>query len=310
MNSKKRSIWSVAIALTIILVGLFLVCSQRAATTNGSDDLSADDEQFRQELLEMLDLADDLDQQDTVETTITEDTGDDDVLSLLVPEEESTTTTTTTFEPAQTIETTPTETAANMGISEDMFRQIENEVTRLENILAERSTQADSLRRIIDRRDARIRQLETQLVNTSPVSRANTSSAGYSQTLSTNAEGGFMGAYHNARAQYESFQYAQAIASFQDLLNRYPNHSMADNCQYWIGECYFGLRQYQKAILEFQKVFAFSQTDKHDDAQLMIGMSYFKMGQPMEAREQFETFLNTYQGSEYTSVARRLYRNS
>ena len=172
MNSKKRSIWSVAIALTIILVGLFLVCSQRAATTNGSGDLSADDEQFRQELLEMLDLADDLDQQDTVETTITEDTGDEDVLSLLVPEEESATTTITTSEPAPTIETTPTETAANMGISENMFRQIENEVTRLENILAERSTQADSLRRILDRRDARIRQLETQLVNTSPVSRA------------------------------------------------------------------------------------------------------------------------------------------
>jgi tol-pal system protein YbgF len=309
MNSKKRSIGSVAIALTIILVGLFLVCSQRAATTNGSDDLSSDDEQFRQELLEMLDLADDLDQQDTVETTITEDTGDEDVLSLLVPEEESITTTTTTREPAQTIETEPTETADNMGLSEDMFRKIENEVSRLEDILVDRSNQADSLRRIIDRRDARIRQLETQLVNTSPVTRANTSSPGYTRT-STSAENGFMAAYHNARAQFENFQYAQAIASFQDLLNRYPNHSLADNCQYWIGESYFGMRQYQKAILEFQKVFAYSQTDKHDDAQLMIGMSYFKMGQPMEAREQFETFLNTYQGSEYTGVAQRFYRNS
>lgn len=309
MKSKKRSIGSVAIALTIILVGLFLVCSQRAATTNGSDDLSADDEQFRQELLEMLDLADDLDQQDTVETTITQDTqdtSDEDVLSLLVPEDSTPSATTVETQPA-TIESEPTETADNMGLSEDMFREIENEVDRLKDILAERSDKADSLRRIIDQRDARIRQLETQLVNTSPVSTANASAQGYTPS---SQQGGFMTAYHNARAQFERFQYAQAIASFQNLLQRYPNHSMADNCQYWIGECYFGMRQYQKAILEFQKVFAYSQTDKHDDAQLMIGMSYFKVGQPMEAREQFKTFLNTYQGSEYTGIAQHYYRDS
>jgi TolA-binding protein len=80
---------------------------------------------------------------------------------------------------------------------------------------------------------------------------------------------------------------------------------MADNCQYWIGECYYGLRQYQKAIIEFQKVFAYSATDKHDDAQLMIGLSYFRLGQRDQAQSEFQTFLNNFADSEYSSIARR-----
>jgi len=323
MTKRNRSILSVFIAFTIILVGLFLVCSQRAATTYSGEDLSADDEQFRQELLEMLDLADDLEGQDSTgaDVTVVDDAGSDqDVLSMLVPEDQVTsddgdqlslftpeeeTTTQTSDAPAQTtdfMETDLTDTADNMGLSEDMFREIEADIERLEDILADRTGEADSLRRIIDTRNARIRQLETQLVNTPPASRGvATSTGGYTTT----ANGPFMSSYHQARAQFESFQYAQAVASFQSLLQQYPNHQMADNCQYWIGECYFGMRQYQQALIEFQKVFAYSQTDKHDDAQIMIGMCYVKSGDMARARQEFQTFLNTYQYSEYSGVARR-----
>ncbi|OPZ64053.1 MAG: Tetratricopeptide repeat protein [bacterium ADurb.Bin478] len=84
---------------------------------------------------------------------------------------------------------------------------------------------------------------------------------------------------------------------------------LADNCQYWIGESYFGLKEYQQAIMEFQKVFAYSMTDKYDDAQLMIGLSYVRSGQKEKAQKEFETFLNTYAGSEYAGVARRYYRD-
>ena len=79
-------------------------------------------------------------------------------------------------------------------------------------------------------------------------------------------DAGFMSAYQSARAQFERYDYNGAIESFQALLQQNPNHSMADNCQYWIGESYFGLKQYQKAIMEFQKVFAYGPADKHDDA--------------------------------------------
>jgi len=50
-------------------------------------------------------------------------------------------------------------------------------------------------------------------------------------------------------------------------------------------------------------------TDKYDDAQLMIGLSYVRSGQKEKAQKEFETFLNTYAGSEYAGVARRYYRD-
>jgi tol-pal system protein YbgF len=325
MNNKKQSMRSIIIALTVILIGLFLVCAQRYAKESSSSDLSADDEQFRQELLEMLDLADDLDEGEEA-PALTQDeseeqTSEDDILSLLVPEGEESqaledfsaqdTQDTEAAEDMELFQPEPTETAENMGLSEDMFRNVQRDVRRLENILAEKSAAVDSLRRIMEIRNARIQELEQRLTSgrrnrfLAPSKRSSSGARYPSQYTGTP----FMNNYLAARSQFENFQYQAAIESFQGLLNQYPDHPMADNCQYWIGECYYGMRQYQKAIIEFEKVFAYAATDKHDDAQLMIGLSYVKMGQTSQARQAFETLLNTYIDSEYTGIAQRYYRN-
>ena len=93
------------------------------------------------------------------------------------------------------------------------------------------------------------------------------------------------------------------------LLSEHPQSSYSDNAQYWVGESYYGMKQYQKAILEFQKVFSFTATDKYDDAQLMIGLCYVRLGQQEMARSTFGEFLQTYEGSEYRGVAQRYYQN-
>ncbi|HQG45374.1 MAG TPA: hypothetical protein PLG50_06925, partial [bacterium] len=56
MKSYSRSVWAVVIALVIIFVGLFLVCAQRRGTVAGGEDMANNDDQFRQELLQLLDL--------------------------------------------------------------------------------------------------------------------------------------------------------------------------------------------------------------------------------------------------------------
>jgi TolA-binding protein len=181
-----------------------------------------------------------------------------------------------------------------------MFMKVRNDVLRLESILDRKTASVDSLKRIISNREARIRELEARL-NSLPATPV--------ASVPSGVTSGFMTAYESARAQFERHDYSGAIASFENLLAEYAGHSMVDNCQYWIGECYFGLRQYQKAVIEFQKVFAYAATDKHDDAQLMIGLSYYRIGQREQAQSEFETFLNNYTDSEYTSIARRYVQN-
>jgi len=111
--------------------------------------------------------------------------------------------------------------------------------------------------------------------------------------------------YENARSEYESRHYSAAINLFEELLAEFPNNSYADNCQYWIGESYYGLGNYTKAITAFEKVFTFPNSNKNDDAQLKLGMCYLRMNEKERAKEEFERLINHYPQSEYVEKARR-----
>ncbi len=304
MFKLSRSAWMVLIAILIILVGLFLVCAQRQATdaANG-EDLAVDDDQFKQELLQLLDLTED-------STAVTESPDvditaqpEDDVLALLETEKE---TTQDAGQDRRTQLDTPSQTTSdNLGISAEMFNKLKGDVDRLERDLETRSAAVDSLRSILNNRNSRLQELEARVAGMPAKSPAIRPRRGQGQAGSAAVKS----SYEQARGLFESFQYRDAINAFTRLLEQSPDDVLADNCQYWIGESYFGLKEYQQAIMEFQKVFAYSMTDKYDDAQLMIGLSYVRSGQKEKAQKEFETFLNTYAGSEYAGVARRYYRD-
>ena len=317
MNEHKRTLAGVFVALVVIFIGLFLLCAQNQPSVMEDEEFS-DNEDFRQELMDMLDLEDegeageqseeltwqDDSDQKTEELTMQDDT-EEDVLSFFSEE---------SSEPVEELVTEPTATADNMGISQEMFVKIQSDVMRLENKFNTQSSTVDSLRRIIENRNVRIRDLENRVQafrSSGSTGKIAPPTARYSQKSSvvSNLNSDYRSRYEAGRTSFERFNYEEAIQVFSSLLQSDPSHSLADNCQYWIGECYYGLKQYDRAILEFQKVFAYSQNDKHDDAQLMIGLSYVKSGQTERAKSEFQTFLNTYIGSEYTSIARRYTQN-
>lgn len=333
MSSYSRSVWAVVAALIVIFVGLFLVCAQRRGTVAGGDDMANNDDQFRQELLQLLDLtedesgqksdsgdtqvADSQDEQNADEVALT----DEEMLALLgadnesgdetggleesaPPREKQTTSGKESAAGRQTLETEPTTTAANLGLTPAMFEKIRTDISKLESDLERRSAMVDSLQSIITNRNARLQELENRKAAAPrpPVTPRKTTSAPAVPSV-------FNTAYETARGKFESRRYQEAITDFEKLLSDYPDHNMADNCQYWIGECWFGLREYQKAVVEFKKVFAYSEIDKHDDAQLMIGLSLVRSGQEELAQKEFASFLDSFANSEYASVARRYYRN-
>ncbi len=112
--------------------------------------------------------------------------------------------------------------------------------------------------------------------------------------------------YEDALAEYRARNYATALKLFQQLLATDPNNTLSDNCQYWIGECYYGMGKYDQALVEFEKVFAFPETNKAADAQLKIAYCYFRLGERERARQELQRFLDNYPDSEYVPKAQAL----
>jgi tol-pal system protein YbgF len=111
-------------------------------------------------------------------------------------------------------------------------------------------------------------------------------------------------AYQNALSVCNARNYKQAITQFNDILQQYPQGKYADNCNYWIGECYFSLGDYAQAIASFQRVQEFKNSSKADDALLRTGMAYLKMGQKTQAKEALQTLLDRYPGSDLAPRAK------
>jgi tol-pal system protein YbgF len=81
-------------------------------------------------------------------------------------------------------------------------------------------------------------------------------------------------------------QYDRAIAAFQKFLAAYPDSSLADNAQYWLGEAYYVNKAYPEAQAAFQRVVdKYPQSRKLGDALLKIGYCRYEMKQWESARE-------------------------
>ena len=111
--------------------------------------------------------------------------------------------------------------------------------------------------------------------------------------------------YQEARKDYLERQYRTAIEKFESILVTNTQHSLSDNCQYWIGESHWGLGNYQAALAAFKKVFSFEKSNKEDAAQLKIGLCYMRLNDKDSAKQELQRLIDSYPSSEYISSARR-----
>jgi len=112
-------------------------------------------------------------------------------------------------------------------------------------------------------------------------------------------------AYEKGLRQFKARDYDSALATFQSLMQGDPGTTLSDNCQYWIGECYYARGDYNQAISEFERVFSFENSNKSDDAQLKLGLCYLKLGDKSQARVEFQRLLSEFPNSEYRGLASR-----
>ncbi|MDZ7262987.1 MAG: tetratricopeptide repeat protein [candidate division KSB1 bacterium] len=172
--------------------------------------------------------------------------------------------------------------------------QLKAEISELERKLAEKDSEILSLKSDLMAREDKISKLETGAApQVQPRSAARA------------ATGNFRDDYQAALAEYNSRNYKVAIQMFEELLAREPANSLSDNCRYWIGECYYGLGNFNQAIIEFTKVFSYNRSNKADAAQLKLGLCYWRLGNQERARQEFERLISDYPKSEYVGKAQQ-----
>ncbi len=178
----------------------------------------------------------------------------------------------------------------------DNMQVLQEEINRLENEVSSKDREVATLQAQLQEKDAILQQKEQDL--------ARVKASGGPVSYSGAALSSFRARYDQALSLYNSRRYNEAIAAFDQLLNSGENNSLIDNCQYWKGEAYYGLSNYEQAILEFQKVFAYPNSNKLDDAQLKLGLCYMKLNNYDRAKLEFEKLLREYPDSEYVGRAR------
>jgi tol-pal system protein YbgF len=92
--------------------------------------------------------------------------------------------------------------------------------------------------------------------------------------------------YQAAFTMLKDGQYDRAIPAFQKFLASYPDSSLADNAQYWLGEAFYVNKSYPEAQAAFQRVMdKYPQSRKISDALLKIGYCRYEMKQWDSARQ-------------------------
>ena len=87
-------------------------------------------------------------------------------------------------------------------------------------------------------------------------------------------------AYQAAFGLLKDGQYDRAIPAFQKFLASYPDSSLADNAQYWLGEAYYVNKSFPEAQASFQRVVdRYPQSRKRPDALLKIGFCQYEAKQ-------------------------------
>ena len=165
-------------------------------------------------------------------------------------------------------------------------RAMHNDVDQMNNALeASRKQQRDLYTDL----DQRLKNLESR-GSAAPGPAAAAGSAAAAPAIANAPDASNAGddksSYQAAFTLLKDGQYDRAIPAFQKFLASYPDSSLADNAQYWLGEAFYVNKSYTEAQAAFQRVIdKYPQSRKISDALLKIGYCRYEMKQYESARE-------------------------
>lgn len=194
-------------------------------------------------------------------------------------------------------------TSADFAELREQIQQLRGQVEALQKETSRDSKKEDGYKEKIDNLLLKINFIENFL----EISKKD-SSSDIDSSLSVKDPSGKQDKAATYAAAYQTFKngnYAKAREAFQGFLAAYPTGEYSDNAQFWIGECYFFEKKYEKAILEYEKVTKkFPSSNKVPYALLKQGISFHNLGDKASARLLLQQVIRDYPNTSQARIAR------
>ena len=101
--------------------------------------------------------------------------------------------------------------------------------------------------------------------------------------------------YNDAFKKLQDGDYAGAEKGFKAFVQRNPQHALAGNAQYWLGESYYARRDYQNAMTAFAEGYkVYKASPKGPDNLLKLGVTLANLGRKPDACAIFARFAQDY----------------
>ena len=125
--------------------------------------------------------------------------------------------------------------------------------------------------------------------------------------------------YQAAYIDFSKGSYALAMAGFREFLRRFPDHPLAGNAQYWIGEGFVSQaraatnagqaeragQELESAVQEFRKVLAnYPRSEKAPTSLYKEALALIDLKQPAVAQQRLEYLVANFPQAEETPLAR------
>ena len=112
--------------------------------------------------------------------------------------------------------------------------------------------------------------------------------------------------YKNAYETFKKGNLEGARRKFEAFLKKYPNTELSDNAQFWIGETYFLKKDFEKAILEYEKaIVKYPEGDKIPSALFKQALAFLELGDKTNARNLLKRVIERYPHSEQAEMAKK-----
>ena len=123
---------------------------------------------------------------------------------------------------------------------------------------------------------------------------------------SSDRDTGVVKDYKAAMAVYRDGRYAEAEQAFAAIVAAHPTHDYADNALYWQGEAAYDQAHYADALAAFTKVVErYGGGNKAPDALLKIGLCYGRLGDAANARDVLTQLVAAYPRADASKIAKR-----
>ena len=182
--------------------------------------------------------------------------------------------------------------ASNLGGVEIRIQQMENQVRELTGQMELQTYEIDQVKErldtIIARMDAQQEQQQQQAAAQPPQNPFGAVDIKPPEIkgMQTILPGGKneTSLYEQSFAALKAERFSHAQDGFEDFLEQYPNHALASNAKYWLGETFYVQGKYDAAAKVFAQGFqSYPESTKSPDILLKLGMSLAGMGKTRDA---------------------------